>query len=129
MTEPLRILVVEDRNADFILVERHLKQNGLSVNCRRVDSLEGLREAIDKGSWDLVLADYNVPQLNFQECLDLVGAALPGVPIIMVTGTVGEEKAVEFLKLGIWDFVLKDNLTRLVPAVRRSLKEKKGLEE
>ena len=129
MTEPLSILVVEDRNADFILIERHFKQNGLAASCRRVDSLEGLKGAIDKGSWNLVLADYNVPHLNFLDCLNLVRETLPDVPIIMVTGTLGEEKAVDLLKLGVWDFVLKDNLTRLVPAVRRSLKEKKGLEE
>jgi PAS domain S-box-containing protein len=129
MCEPLNILVIEDRTADFLMVERHLKQNGLSVRCSRVDSLEGLKEAIDRESWDLVLADYNVPQLDFLESLNLMLAALPDVPVIMVTGTVGEEKAVDLLKVGVRDFVLKDNLSRLVPAVLRSLKEKRELEE
>ncbi|MBC7964065.1 MAG: response regulator [Steroidobacteraceae bacterium] len=129
MDEPLNILVMEDRNADFMMVERHLKQNGLSVRCSRVDSPEGLREAIDRKSWDLVLTDYNVPQLNFQDSLKLLLAELPDVPVIMVSGTMGEEKAVDILKLGVLDFVLKDNLARLVPAVLRSLKEKKELEE
>ena len=123
MTEPLNILHIEDRNADFLIVGRHLKQNGLSVRCSRVDSLEGVKEAINREIWDLVLADYNVPQLNFQESLNLIQATLPGLPVILVTGTVGEEKAVELLKQGACDFVLKENLTRLVPAIDRSLRE------
>jgi signal transduction histidine kinase/DNA-binding response OmpR family regulator len=129
MTEPLNILHIEDRYADFLMVERHLRQNDLSARCSRVDSFEGLKEAIDRESWDLVLADYSVPQLNFQDSLDLILTTRPDLPVILVTGTVGEEKAVELLKLGVCDFVLKENLTRLVPAIQRSLKEKKDIEE
>jgi two-component system cell cycle sensor histidine kinase/response regulator CckA len=123
MSGPLKILVIEDRNADFLMVERHLKKNGLSVCCSRVDTLNGLKEAINNESWDLVLADYSVPQLDFQENLNLLQAALPDLPVIMVTGTVGEEKAVELLKLGVCDFVLKGNLARLVPVIERSLRD------
>lgn len=123
MSEPLNILIIEDSNADFLMVERHLKKKELSVRCRQVDTLNGLKEAISNESWDLVLADYSVPQLDFQENLNLLQAALPDLPVIMVTGTVGEEKAVELLKLGVCDFVLKDNLARLVPAIERSLKD------
>lgn len=129
MSELLNILVIEDHHADFLMVERHLKLNGLSVRCHRVDCLVGLKEAIKTGGWDLVLSDYNVPQLDFQESLNLLQADLPDVPVIMVTGTVGEEKAVELLKLGVRDFVLKGTLARLVPAVLRSIKEKNEREE
>jgi PAS domain S-box-containing protein len=129
MSEPLNILIIEDRNADFLMVERHLKLNGLSVRCSRVDSLDGLKEALDKRGWDLVLTDYNVPQLDFQDSLNLLLTTLPDLPVIMITGSVGEEKAVELLKVGVWDFLLKDNLSRLVPAVLRSLKEKREIEE
>ena len=127
MSEPLRILVIEDSNADFLMVARHLKLNGMPVRCRRVDSLEGLKEAVDKELWDLVLTDYNVPQLNFQQSLNLLSTDIPDVPVIMVTGTLGEEMAVEILKQGVCDFVLKGNLARLVPSVLRSLKEKRDL--
>jgi PAS domain S-box-containing protein len=123
MPKSLNILVIEDSNADFLMVERHLKKNDLQARCSRVDSLEGLQEAIDRESWDLVLSDYNIPQLNFRDSLNLLNAALPDLPVILVSGTVGEEKAVDLLKLGIRDFVLKDNLTRLVSAIERSLKE------
>lgn len=123
MTEPLNILVIEDSNADFLMVERHLRQKGLPTRCSRVDSLAGLKEAIGRKSWDLVLSDYNVPQLNFREILNQLLAGLPYVPIIMVTGSLGEEKAVELLKLGVRDFVLKGNLARLMPAIERSLSD------
>lgn len=123
MAEVLNILVIEDRTADFLMVERHLKKNGLSALCRRVDSLEGLKAAIAGENWDLVLSDYNVPQLDFQEALNLILTALPDLPVILVTGTLGEEKAVELLKLGVCDFVLKGNPTRLVPVIERSLRE------
>ena len=123
MSEALNILVIEDRNADFLMVERHLRQNGLTVRCSRVDTLEGLKEAIDREKWDLTLSDYNVPRLNFQDSLSLIKDTLPDIPIILVSGTMGEEKAVELLKLGTWDFVLKDNLARLVPVIERSLRD------
>src|SRR6185369_5616535 len=123
MPEPLKILIIEDRNADFLMVERHIKKNGLSVRCSRVDTLEGLKEAINGEIWDLVLADYSVPQLNFQESLELLITTLPDLPVILVTGTVGEERAVELLKLGVRDFVLKENLIRLVPAIERCMSE------
>ena len=123
MTELLNILMIEDSHADFMLVKRHLTLNGLSCRCCRVDSLDALKEAIGRENWDLVLADYNVPQLPFQETLKLLQAAVPDLPVIMVTGTVGEEKAVELLKLGAYDFVLKGNLTRLMPAIERSLSD------
>ncbi|MDA8430943.1 MAG: response regulator [Geobacteraceae bacterium] len=127
MPDPLHILAIEDCNADFLMVERHLKQHGLSAICHRVDTLNALKEAISRERWDLVLADYSVPQLSFQHNLNLLQAALPDLPVIMVTGTVGEEKAVELLKLGVCDFVLKGNLARLVPAIERGLRDSSEL--
>jgi signal transduction histidine kinase len=123
MSEPLNILVIEDSNADFLMVVRHLKVKSMSVRCCRVDTLDGLKNAIARERWDLVLADYNVPHLDFQESLNLLLAQLADVPVIMVTGSMGEEKAVELLKLGVWDFVLKGNLARLVPAIERSFRD------
>jgi len=123
MDKPLNILVIEDCRADFMLLERHLKQHGLVVDCLCIAGLEELQSALGKGGWDIVLSDYNVPGLNFLECLNLIRESMPDVPVVMVSGTVGEEKAIELLKQGVWDFVLKDSLTRLVPAIERGLKE------
>lgn len=129
MTEPLNILIIDDSHDDFLLLVQYLERNDLSVRCRQVDSLDGLQKAIDGESWNLVFSDYTVPALDFMDSLNMIQLALPDLPVIMVTGTVGEELAVEFLKLGVCDVVLKDNLTRLLPAVQRALKEKRELEE
>jgi PAS domain S-box-containing protein len=129
MTEPLNILVIEDRVDDYLLVESHLRKNGLAVRCSCVDSLDGLKEAIDREGWDLVLANYNVPNLSFMESMNLMRAARPDLPVIVVTGSMGEEKAANLLKQGVRDFVLKGNLVRLVPAVMAALNEKRALAE
>ena len=123
MTSPLNVLIVEDSQADFLLVERHLRKNGLEVACRRVSDLEELRAAVADQEWHLVLADYNVPRLRFEDGLALIKARSVDLPIVLISGSLGEEKAVELLKLGVWDFVLKGNLARLVPAVERNLRD------
>ncbi len=122
MVNPLRILCIEDKQADFRLLERHLQNNGLPAECRRVDQLDELRTELEQSRWDLVLADFNVPTVDFQETLDLLRPRLEELPLILVSGSVGEERAVEMLKLGVWDFVVKDNLTRLVPAIEHGLR-------
>ena len=121
--DTVNVLVIEDDQADFLLVERHLRRNGLDVACHRVADLDNLRRAITEREWQLVLADYNVPRLNFVDGLALIRAHGPDLPIILISGSVGEERAVELLKLGVWDFVLKGNLARLVPAITRNLRE------
>jgi len=123
MEPTLKILAIEDSPADFILVERHLRQQGMDVECLRVDSGEALEKAINDFDCDLVLSDFSVPSLDFHDTFALLQSRLPDLPVILVSGSVGEEQAVELLKLGVCDFILKDNLTRLVPAIKRSLKE------
>lgn len=123
MEQPLHILNIEDSQADFLLVERHLSQQGLRVDCVRVDSTRDLADALATEQWDLVLTDYSIPTMDFLETFNYLQSQAPDLPVILVSGSVGEEQAVELLKMGIWDFVLKDNLTRLVPAIERSLRE------
>jgi len=102
---------------------RHLHTHGLEARGQRVASLEALREALDGGPWDAVLSDYSVPGLAIMDSLTLLQSRQPDLPVILVSGSVGEERAVELLKRGVWDFVLKDNLTRLVPVVERALRD------
>ena len=123
MEPTLKILAIEDNPADFILVERHLRQQGMDAECLRVDSSEALDMAINDFEYDLVLSDFSVPSLDFYDTFAMLQSRLPDLPVILVSGSVGEEQAVELLKLGVCDFILKDNLTRLVPAIKRSLKE------
>ena len=123
MKKPLKLLVIEDRLADFRLIERHLQKGGLTARCHCVAQLADLQAAIEKGGWDAVLSDYNVPKQIFKDTLDMLRARHPDLPVILVSGSIGEEMAVEFLKQGVSDFVLKDNLTRLVPALQRSQRD------
>ncbi len=129
MSEPCHILIVEDSIADFKLLERHLEAHGLAARCRRVASLDELNTALDSGRWDVVLSDYRVPQLDFEDCLHVLQARLPEAPVILVSGVIGEERAVELLKSGVWGFVLKDNLTRLTSLIERSLQEAATIRE
>lgn len=123
MKHDLSILAIEDSSADFRLIERHLRLAGLSATCKRIETFEELTQAVEAGGWDIILSDYSVPQLNFENDLALIHQRLPDTPVILVSGSIGEEKAVELLKLGVWDFILKDNLTRLVPSIERCLRE------
>ena len=124
MAAGLNFLVIEDNPADLLLVERHLRKQGLpGVRCHRIADIQDLDAALQAGGWDLVLADYNVPRLRFEDGLALVRRRCPDLPLVLISGSVGEEKAVELLKLGVWDFVLKGNLLRLVPVVERTLKD------
>lgn len=123
MDTPLNLLIIEDNLADFLLIERHLRKNGLVAHCRQVTNSADLVARLVEMNWDAVLSDYHVPGMAFTESMVLVRSNLPDVPVILVSGNLGEEKAVGLLKQGVTDFLLKDNLTRLVPAIKRAQRE------
>jgi len=118
----LKILVIEDELADFLLVERYLHQQGLKTKCWRVDNDADLDAAL-RFDWHVVLSDYNVPGMDFRHSLQQIQAHRPDLPVILVSGSVGEETAVELLKLGLSDFVLKEGLARLPSVIQRALDE------
>jgi PAS domain S-box-containing protein len=102
---------------------RHLRHNGFDkIEPHQVASYPELDAALEK-EWDVLLSDYSVPGMDFRVILQRIQDRCPDLPVILISGSVGEERAVELLKIGVWDFVLKDNLTRLSPAIRRALKE------
>ncbi len=119
--EIAHVLIIEDADADFRLLQRHLQRQGLGQQCRQVSSTAALDAALREGGWQVVLADHQVPGVDFNTQLVRLRRELPDVPVILVSGTIGEELAVDLLRQGVADFVFKDRLARLVPAIRRCL--------
>jgi len=126
MSEPresMRVLLVEDSEDDAALVLRALRRGGYSVHSERVQERAELRGALAHAAWDVVLADYDMPRFTGLEALKVVQESGFDLPFIVVSGTIGEEVAVEAMRAGAHDYVMKNNLTRLVPAIQRELRE------
>ena len=119
----LRVLLVEDSEIDAELLVRELQRFGYAPAWERVDTPEALQAALVRQPWDLVLADYAMPRFSGLDALELVKASGLELPFILVSGTIGEETAVAAMRAGAYDYLLKDRLTRLGAAVRRSLQE------
>jgi signal transduction histidine kinase len=119
----IRMLAVEDSPEDYELCVRALERGGYRVAAERVDTRQGLEQALDQGSWDVVLSDYAMPQFSGTQALEIVKARGLDVPFIIVSGTVGEEVAVAAMRSGAHDYVLKQSLARLCPAVEREIRE------
>jgi two-component system cell cycle sensor histidine kinase/response regulator CckA len=122
-SEPLRVLLVEDSEVDADLVVRELRRIGRPVEHRVVETEDAMRECLLDAPWDLVLSDWSMPQFSAPGALALVRSLGLDLPFIIVSGTIGEEAAVEAMRAGAHDYVLKDRLGRLVPAVMRELRE------
>ena len=120
MTRPLKVLLVEDYEDDALLVVRALRQGGFDVSARRVQDRAGLTAALTQ-PWDVVLSDFSILGFSGMDALRLSRSLQRDVPFILVSGTVGEEMAVALMKAGANDYVMKHNLSRLAPAVRREL--------
>jgi len=123
MKPNLHILLLEDDVSDAELIKYALGQSGLPHLLERVDGREDFLQSLDKLKPDLILSDYHLPGFDGLEALDLAREKVPDTPFIFVTGTLGEERAIETLKRGASDYVLKNSLTQLVPAVHRALRE------
>ena len=117
----LRVLVVEDSEADAVLIVRELKRAGYEVAWERVQTAEGMRTALNRAAWDLVLSDFDMPAFSGPAALDVLRHSGLDVPFLIISGTVGEAKAVAALKAGAHDFLVKDQLARLAPAIEREL--------
>ena len=127
MSRHLRVLIVEDSPDDALLVLHELRRSGFDPVYERVDTAEDLRVALSNGQhWDLVISDYSMPSFRAPDALDLVRSSDPDTPFVIVSGSVGEEAAVEAMKAGAHDYLMKDRLSRLGSAVSRELREAKA---
>ena len=125
MGRPLRILSIEDDPKDLELIQNLLESEDIVCEITRVDTQAAVEASLEQGGIDLILADYTLPAFDGISALKVAMKACPEVPFLFVSGTLGEEVAIEALKIGATDYVLKTRLSRLVPSVVRALREAK----
>ncbi|MFA5182076.1 MAG: ATP-binding protein [Syntrophales bacterium] len=123
MGQPLRVLIVEDSENDAELLLRKLRQGGFEPLHARVETAEEMGAALSSGAWDVILSDYKLPRFTGLQALALFLGKGLDIPFLMVSGNIGEDTAVETMKAGAHDYIMKDRLQRLVPAIRRELKD------
>lgn len=119
----ISILLVEMPESDALLIQRELRRHGYEVTHRQVRNLEEFKKAVEEGSWDVVISDYSVGVGNGLEALKVIRVCGKDLPFILISGEVGAEVAVDAMKAGAHDYIQKDNLSRLVPAIQRELRE------
>src|ERR1700710_2075731 len=123
MNQPLRVLHLEDNRNYSSLVQSKLAAEGFAPEIVCVETREDFQAALEQGGYDLIIADYFLPTYDGIKALKLAQEKQPEIPILLVSGTIGEEAAIESLKAGATDYVLKHWPERLMPAVHRALRE------
>lgn len=129
MDKPIRVLIVDDSEDDGLLLLRQLKNGGYSPTYEQVDTAEAMNEALDGQTWDIILCDYSMPGFSATAAFDLYNEKGFDLPFIIVSGTIADETAVAAMRAGAHDYLMKDNLARLSPAVDRELREVKIRQE
>ncbi|MBI4793784.1 MAG: response regulator [Deltaproteobacteria bacterium] len=123
MVTPLRVLIVEDSEDDAFLMLRELRKGGYEPLAERVETAAAMEKALAAGQWDMIISDYVLPRFSGLAALHILKQSGQDLPFIVISGNIGEDIAVGAMKAGAHDYILKGNLTRLVPAVERELRE------
>jgi len=123
MGKPLRVLIVEDSEDDALLLIFELRRGDYSPISKRVETVEAMQKALDEETWDVVISDYVLPGFSGLEALRLVRKSGLDLPFIIVSGKIGEDTAVQAMKEGANDYLIKGNVSRLVPAIEREMQE------
>ena len=121
MSTELHILHLEDNENDAVLIEAALQRADFACEIDRVETREAFISALERGGYDLILSDFSLPSFNGLAALELARQKQPDIPFLFVSGTIGEDTAIDALKSGATDYILKQRLARLVPAVHRAL--------
>src|SRR6266576_4758770 len=123
MSIPLRLLIIEDCEDDALLAVRELRRAGYDVRFERVETAVAMAAALNERTWDLVIADYSLPQFSGTAALELLKSTGLDIPFIIISGSIGEDLAVDVMKSGAHDYMMKGNVKRLVPSVERELRD------
>ena len=119
MNQPLSVLIIEDSSFDAMVMVNVLEQGGYSVEHEQVETSKELTHALEHGSWDVILSDYNLPEFSAAEALEMIKQSGLDIPFIIISGGIGEDVAVAAMKSGAHDYLMKGQLARLVVAVER----------
>ena len=125
MSRQLKVLLVEDSEDDAALLTRELKKSGIQPLVQRVETEEAMKKALAKQEWDVVIADYVLPCFSGLDAVKVLKKTGKDLPFIIVSGKIGEDTAVETMKAGAHDYIMKGNLARLLPAIEREMEEAK----
>jgi response regulator RpfG family c-di-GMP phosphodiesterase len=123
MKKELRILLVEDSENDALLLLRELRKRGYDPLIERVETGTQLESAVNSGVWDVIISDYVMPSFSGLDALRIMKQSSLDLPFIILSGKIGEETAVDLMKAGAHDYIEKDNMARLAPAIERELQE------
>ena len=123
MSKPVKVLVVEDSEDDAKLALRALRRGGFEPTYRRVQTAADLETALAEERWDAVISDFKMPGFTGMDALGIFRSTGLDIPFILISGTIGEETAVEAMKAGASDYLMKSNLARLAPALLRELRK------
>jgi DNA-binding NtrC family response regulator len=121
MNKQLKVMLVEDSEDDALLVLRELRKGGYDPVSERIETPEAMKVALQKQKWDIIISDYFMPGFSGPAALRLLKESGFDLPFIIVSGKIGEDTAVEVMKAGAHDYILKENMTRLAPAIKREL--------
>ena len=124
----IRVLMIEDSKDDATLIMHELKRHGYEVMSERVDTQKTMEDALGRQEWDVIIADYSIPQFDTMKAFKLIQERNGDLPFILVSGVIGEDVAVEAMKLGVHDYIMKANMARLGHAVERALRETERLQ-
>jgi DNA-binding NtrC family response regulator len=120
MSDLLQVLLIEDSEDDVLLLKRTLQKGGFTPNIHQVDQSASMAAALAEQTWDVVIADYSLPNFSGLAALEMLKASGLDIPFIIVSGAIGEDVAVAAMKAGAHDYILKGNLARLVPEIGRA---------
>jgi DNA-binding NtrC family response regulator len=123
MEKHLKILLIEDNDNDAALLQHHLEREGFVVIPDRIDNGQDMQKRLKNHLYDLIICDFRLPKFSGEHALEIFKSSGLDIPFILVSGTIGEEVAVGMMKAGAYDYIMKDQLRKIVPAVTRELCE------